>query len=234
MSSRLEHHERTVLVRQTLFFVSASIALIIAFLFLILPIFIRFLAQRNLSSKLAAVDTEVPPQRPFLDQPYSATSSATIAITGSGTSNMKVILLQNGAPGPETTIKDTGEFEFPDITLDAGENTFTAVTENEKQLRSNPSNEVIISYVKDAPKLEVTEPKDGAQITQRKQNPVTVKGTTSPGNRIYVNDQMLFVAGDGSFTGSVQLSEGENTITVRAINDAQIESKTELKVRYIP
>ncbi len=232
--SRLEHHERSVLLKQTLIFTGSGVGLIIAFLFLILPAFIRVMALRNLGSKIVIEDTAILPARPFLAEPFSATSSASIDLTGNAQAGFKVILLHNGVAGLETTASENGSFTFSDVSLTDGENVFTAVAENDKEERSNPSSEVHISLVKDAPKLEVTQPADGSEITKRKDNPVTVKGTTDKGNKVYMNDRMLFVANDGSFSGAVQLSEGENTIVVKAVNPAGIESVSELKLSYRP
>lgn len=231
--SRLESYERAHLIRQTILFTGLSVALGLAFIFLILPFYIKILAARNLSSKLSFSGVSVPPSRPFLSQPFEATHSATITLQGSSQAGLKVILLHNGVPTEETTPENDGTFTF-DVSLERGENRFSAVAENDKQERSNPSSEFVIVYTTDAPKLDVTEPADNATITQQKQNPLTVRGSTNPGTRVFINDQMLFVASDGSFTGSVQLSQGENKIAVKAVNRAGIETIKELTVRFLP
>lgn len=234
MYSRLANHDRRTLLRQTIFFSAGSVALVIAFLFVILPAFIKFLAFRNLSSKIAVTDDAVLATRPSLSSPYEATSSSSITLTGRSQGDRKIILLQNGVPGPETSANDEGDFSFENVSLESGSNTFTAVSENEKGERGNPSSPVNISYVKDAPKLEISEPANDATISQRKQNPVVIKGKTDPGNRIYINEKLQFVSSDGSFSGQFQLTEGDNTITVKAVNPASIETIQELSVRFQP
>ena len=97
-----------------------------------------------------------------------------------------------------------------------------------------PSNTVTVAFVKDAPKLEITSPEGETTISQRKQNPVTVKGKTDPGDKVYINDRLSFVSADGSFSGQVQLSEGDNTIVVRALNAAAVETTMEVLVHYTP
>lgn len=234
MYSRLLKHDRSSLIKQTVFFFGLSIALSLAFLFVILPLFIKFLAFRNLSSKITYTEENTLSMRPYLSAPYDATSSAQISLSGTAQSGQKIILLQNGASGADTTANDQGSFSFDSVSLEAGQNTFSAVSENAEGERSNPSNVVTISYVKDAPKLEVSEPANDSTVTQRKQNPVRVRGKTDPGNKVYISDRLQFVSGDGSFTGQVQLSEGENTITVKAVNPAQIETIQEIKVKFSP
>lgn len=232
--SRLQSHEQKVLLRQTLLFFGSGIGLIVVFLFLILPGFIRVMALRNLGYKAATNENTILPSRPTLEQPFDATSSASLALSGSAQPNSKVILLQNGAPGPETHSDDTGSFTFEAVTLDSGDNTFTAVVENEQSVRSNPSGELHISFVKDAPKLEIETPTENLDVTKRRDNPISVKGKTDAGNKVTINDRVLFVANDGSFSGAVQLSDGDNTIVIKATNAALIETVEERHVRFVP
>lgn len=233
MYSRLEHNTRRRLLLQSFGALGLTVLISALFLVVVLPGFIRILGSRAKSLATETRETTVLP-RPFLAQPFDATSSASIALTGTAQAGEKIILLQNGAPGPEATADDAGSFRFDTVTLEAGSNTFAAVSENSAGERSNPSNQVRIAYLKDAPKLEILEPENGKEITQRKQNPITVKGKTDSGNRIYINDKMQFVAADGSFSSLVQLSEGENPIIIRAVNSAAIETISELSVRFSP
>lgn len=234
MYSRLAHHEGSTLVKQIFFFFGVSIGLVVLFLLVILPAFIKFLAFRNFSSKISYTSENVITGKPFLTQPFDATNSATLKLTGSAQSGLKVILLQNGSPGPETTATSDGSFTFSNVTLEAGQNTFTAVAQTDKGDRSNPSNAVVISLVKDAPKLTIDTPANDLTVTQRKQNPITVKGKTEPGDRVFINDRLVFVTSDGSFTGQVQLSEGDNTITVKSLNAASTETSQDIVVHFSP
>jgi len=62
--------------------------------------------------------------------------------------------------------------------------------------------------------LAITSPEDGAELTE---SPATVNGTVSkPEATVTVNDIETEVAEDGSFSTQVELTEGENTITVVA------------------
>ncbi|MEP7167521.1 MAG: hypothetical protein ABI758_06100 [Candidatus Woesebacteria bacterium] len=234
MYSRLQHHDRTSLIQQSLFFFGISLAIGLGFLFVLLPAFIKFLAFRNISSKITVQEEQVLPSHPTLSQPFEATNSAIIKLSGSASGKQKIILLQNGVPGPDTVAADGGDFTFSEVHLDLGDNTFTAVSENDKGERSNPSNTVRVAYVKDAPKLEIGQPTNDATVTQQKQNPITIKGKTEPGNRIYINDKLQFVSSDGSFSGQFQLVNGDNTIAIKAVNAASVETTSELVVHYQP
>src|SRR5690349_21700749 len=115
MYSRLEHHDRQKILKQTFLFLGGTILLSIVFLFLILPAFIRFLAYRNLGSKIVVEQTETLPSKPFLSSPFEATSSAQITLTGTAQAKQKIILLIGGVPGPETTAADNGSFTFSQV-----------------------------------------------------------------------------------------------------------------------
>lgn len=231
--SRLEHHERTVLIRQIMLCFGGGIGLGLLFLFVLLPLFTRVLAIRNVGKQLDTTEEIIPPQAPTLSQPFSATNSASVALEGSAPSGLKVILLQNGSQQDTQTIGDTGTFTF-NVTLQAGDNLFQALTEDDKGTRSNPSPDVSIALVTAAPKLEVTSPTNGQTFTQFKQSVIPVNGNTDAGNKIYINDQFVFVSGTGSFSGSVSLQKGDNHITIRAVDPASNETKVELTVQYSP
>lgn len=233
MPSRLESHDRKRYLRQIILLNLASAGLIIGFLFVVLPAFIKVLALRNLGTGGNDTQSTVLPARPTLSQPFDATSSADIKLSGNAVASSKVILLQNGAPSEETTSSEDGSFSF-DVSLESGDNLFAAVVENTEKVRSNPSTSFTIRFVKDAPKLEVSEPADGTTITQQRANPVTIKGKTDPGNKIFINDGVQFVSNDGSFSGRVQLANGENTVVIKAVNTAQIETVKELKLTFSP
>ncbi len=234
MHSRLEHHERSLLLRQIGIYLGSTVALGLLFLFVILPGFIRILAFRNLGSKPEEQQSAFLPQRPFLEQPFTATSSATVSLKGTAQADSKVILLKNGVADSDTKASGDGNFTFENISLDSGNNTFAAVVEDDSEKRSNPSASVQIAYVKDGPKLEISEPANETTITQQKQNPIRIKGKTDPGSRVFINDKLQFIAQDGSFNGQFQLSQGDNTVTVKAINAAQVETVQELLLRFSP
>lgn len=83
-----------------------------------------------------------------------------------------------------------------------------------------------------APTLIVTAPIDGLVTAT---DSVTVTGTafdTSGLSSVTVNDSVVTVAADGSFSTSVSLSEGDNTITVTAV-DIEGNAITETRTVYL-
>ncbi|HSW89694.1 MAG TPA: hypothetical protein VLH19_02375 [Patescibacteria group bacterium] len=233
--SRLETHERTTLIRQIVFFLGAGAGLILVFMLVVMPLSIQILARMHVSSKIT-VDNQssVPPSKPFLEQPFNATNSAQISLRGVAQSGSKILLFQNNSQIQESTASDDGSFTFDNITLATDSNVFNAYAENEKGLRSTPSESITIAYITKAPSLAIDSPADGTVITASKQNPITIKGKTDPGSKILIQDQVTFVSSDGSFSGQVQLVQGVNAIVVKAINAATLETDQTLNLRYIP
>jgi len=128
---------------------------------------------------------------------------------------------------PEATIKVNGiEAYVPDVDgslsaqveLTEGENIITAVaTLGEQEV----SDSITVTYTPAAPPLSlgITSPEDGAELTE---SSVTVSGTVSdPEAAVTINDEEVEVAEAGSFTADVELTYGENTITVTAIMEEQ-------------
>lgn len=99
----------------------------------------------------------------------------------------------------------------------------------------NESDESTVTFVisTKAPTLEITSPMEGV-ITNN--NTISIVGSTSadvPGvgiSYVTVNDTPITVADDGTFTYDYVLSEGENTITIIAVDTAGNSSQV---VRHI-
>lgn len=234
LSSRLAATHQKRLMKQTFMFTSGGILVIIAFAVIGIPLFSKILAVTN---KPISTATATPPPiitSPILTSPFTATNSATITLTGKAQTGLTVLLGQNGSIEKKTNPKDDGSYEFQDVSLQSGENMFQAYAEDSQGNRSDGSSQITVTYQTDAPKLDISEPANNSTITQRKQSVVSVKGKTEGGNKIYINDQFIFVSTDGSFSGSVQLQDGDNTIKVRAVNTAGNETASEILVHYLP
>jgi len=63
---------------------------------------------------------------------------------------------------------------------------------------------------------------------------VQVSGTASPGAVVTVNDAILVVGADGTFTSSVTLEQGPNLIEVIASNSSGDAQTVDLTVSYQP
>jgi hypothetical protein len=80
---------------------------------------------------------------------------------------------------------------------------------------------------KKEPKLEISQPKDGATIDEES---VEVKGTTDISASVEINGDEV-ENNLGSFTHSVDLEEGDNTITITATDSAGNKAEKTIKVK---
>jgi len=79
--------------------------------------------------------------------------------------------------------------------------------------------------------LQVQAPQDGAVVNAPE---VQVSGTASPGAVVTVNDAILVVGADGTFTSSVTLDQGPNLIEVIASSSSGDTQTVDLTVSYQP
>lgn len=220
-------------MKQSMLFFAGGIGVLALFFLGILPILTKIL---SLSAQKIVSATPVPQATispPTLSAPFTATNSAEVRLTGTADPNSSVLLGINGSIGRKVTASGSGNFSF-DVTLSQGDNLIFAYEEDGQGNRSDGSNPITITYSTEAPNLEITQPTDGAVITQSKQSVVQVKGKTEAGNKVYLNGQFLFVGSDGSFSGSFQLVQGDNTLTVRAVNSAGNATSQDIHVKYLP
>ncbi len=232
--SRLQANDKKKLIKQSLLFFLGGVVILSLFFAVLLPVFTKILMLGASKTKAPEATPSVTVAAPTLSAPYTATNSAQITLEGQATPGLTVLLGINGSIDNKTTANDTGTYKFENIILSSGENLLFAYAEDSQGNRSDGSNPVTVTYSIETPKLEVSEPTEGAIVTQRKQSVISVRGTTDPGNKIYLNDQFIFVSSDGSFTGSFQLLQGDNTITVRAVNTAGNEEVKQIHVKYMP
>lgn len=100
-------------------------------------------------------------------------------------------------------------------------------SEGEKSPQSNSGN--VASGAKMT--LTVTSPSNGASVTS---SSVSIKGRTSPGAEIFVNESETNADSGGNFTITVSLDEGENYFVIVANDSLGNAAETELTVIYSP
>jgi hypothetical protein len=84
----------------------------------------------------------------------------------------------------------------------------------------------------EAPTITITAPKDGATVDT---DMVKVEGTVTDNvgvTSLYIGSQKIDFAPDGSFSATVQLTEGENTIKVFAFDAAGNKAEKDITVTY--
>jgi len=131
--------------------------------------------------------------------------------------------------GIEAEVTEDGAFSTS-VELAEGENTIEVEATTEG--REPVSETITVTYAPEVPELslEITAPEDGAELTE---SPVTVSGNVSDASaKVTVNGVEAEVTEDDTFSISVELIEGENTIEVEATAEGKEPVSETITVTY--
>lgn len=170
-------------------------------------------------------------QPPTLFGIAEATQSAEISFSGLAPSSEGIIEIYLNDRLEDEIDLSSESFEVR-IDIKRGINTIKARYLN-GNTKSPFTEEQIINYITEKPKLEVNSPSDNQTFTKADKN-IYVTGLTDPENDVTINSFRAIVDSDGSFRYLLQLNDGDNQIIVEALNPAGISTQTSLKVIYQP
>lgn len=191
-----------------------------------------FVGDLNSAAKPVDKSDTIAPVPPSLYSAYTATNSASLAVSGIAEPGSTVYVTNNGDPAGNVVAKEDGTFQFSNVSLKDGNNELKAVAVDQSSNSSSPSKAVNVYYSTKQPKLEVDTPTEGQRITGAETN-IDVKGTTDPANKILVNDRMAVVNNEGKWAFRIGLANGDNTIVVVATDKAGNTARKEIKVNYV-
>lgn len=215
---RLARKEERVLIKKIFTLSIFSIILIV----FILTLGISFLGKFAdlLSSVLGGKDSQSSAQSsvdpPRLDQLSEATNSADFTVSGFARSGKVKIVINDEEVGEADVID--GKFSYENILLDDDLNEIKAKVVGENGKESDFSDVVEIVLDTKEPKLEVESPSGDQSFSGN--NRIKVSGATEADSQVYANGFLASVNSDGKFEVSIPLVEGENTIEIKAIDDA--------------
>lgn len=228
---RLERNAKKHIIWIILFCIILGYAMI----FWIIPFMVGGLTYFNrykTVEKEASIieDTAVAP--PVLNIPYEATNTATIKIKGYATANSRVEIYVGNDLKDTVSVEMDGSFEAPSIALTEGTNAIYGKTilDNKTSL---PSKAIRIGFSSEKPKLEISEPSDNQEIKGGDKK-VKVSGTTDPDSNVLINGGYVIVNNEGKFSTEINLNDGDNTITIQAVNDYGSTETTQKIVKYVP
>lgn len=170
---------------------------------------------------------------PVFNIPYEATNSAQIDIAGFGTPNSKVRLYIDDESLQTIDVSLDGSFIFANINLNLGINNIYGTTLDEQGKESLPSKTIKLIYDSEKPLLNISSPNDNTVI-QGGDKKVTVSGITNVGVQIFINGSQIIVQNDGNFSTDININEGDNIISIKAVDTASNSTEAELKVTYKP
>lgn len=233
--SRLSRSEEKRNIRRAYLFGFLTIALIFVFIFLGLPTvakFAGFLTELRKSSEAPEVADTTPPAPPRLDPLPEATNNLGVEIKGSTEPGASVVLFLNNKKEEVLANRD-GEFSYS-FSLISGDNSISAVARDTSGNESQETKTYKITFDNEPPSLEISVPDAGSEFYGSKQRQIIIKGITEGGAKLNVNERLVVVEADGSFSYLVSLTEGENQFTIKASDKAGNAKEQSLTLHFTP
>ena len=222
-------------MRRAFLFTILTILAILGVLFYGLPSvarFAAFLSDLRKSSLPVDRNDTTPPAPPRLDRLPEATKEPEIEISGVTEEGATVILTLNGKD--EEVVADAdGKFRFS-YSLRKGENQILAKAKDRAGNESQPTTGITVVFDNEAPKLDISAPADGSQFYGDGQRQLAIKGTTEVGITLTINDRIVKVEEDGTFTFATTLADGENSFNLKSADKAGNQTEKTLKVNFSP
>ncbi|OGE18126.1 hypothetical protein A3F00_04180 [Candidatus Daviesbacteria bacterium RIFCSPHIGHO2_12_FULL_37_11] len=169
---------------------------------------------------------------PVLNIPYEATNSSVIEISGFTSPNSRVKIYVDDSLESTTQSDENGSFTAKNVNLNLGTNNIYGKSVDDKDKESLPSKTIRLMFDNEEPILEVSEPEDGHAFQSERK--IKVSGKTEAGVKVFVNDAQAIVASDGSFNLIFNLNDGENILTIKAVDLASNFEEITKKVTFQP
>lgn len=223
--------EEKKIIQQILGSLALTVVLLLIYVFLVLPLMIRFAGNIGNLTAFQQKDT-IPPRVPAYSAPPQAIQERSIDISGFGENKAKIFAVKNGKESGETVIGDNGEFKIS-ISLEDGSNELALYSVDEAGNESSLGKTyTIISDDKD-PEVEWTTPEDKKVVTNLREKIIDIKGKVNESAKVLLNDKIIGLNESGEFSTSYSLNQGGNTlkliVTDLAGNSVEQERIVEFK-----
>jgi hypothetical protein len=232
--SRLTKIEEKRSLKQAVIFAFLTIVLLTVIFIYGIPSLIRlivFLGDLRSTDVVPISQDNLAPIAPVIQSLPEATSSANIKIKGYTEAGTTVKLIIGGINVTEVIADKEGQFIFDSVKLKSGENEIKAKSIDSAGNESDNSRVIVIEYDNQAPELEILKPEENQQFFDNEKE-ISVEGETDKNITVYVNGRFTNSNSNGRFSKTIELSEGENTIIIQAIDKAGNKTEKEVKVTY--
>jgi len=233
--SRLNRLEESKNKRTAFVFGGLTLLLIIFLIFFGVPTIAKFgafIADIKNSEEPVEILDKTPPAPPQIDQPPEFTNKLSIQMTGSAEPGSTVTFFLNNKQ-KETVVGEDGQFSIP-FPLNKGENKVYATARDKAGNESTSSKVYTITFDNKISELTVLEPVTGAIFTGKSEQSIVVKGIVDTGATVTVNSRLAVVDPQGNFSANIILTEGSNSIEIKAEDEAQNQFQKTITVTYIP
>ena len=156
---------------------------------------------------------------PALDPLPAASNSGSLTITGTGQQGLTLVIYMNDNDTKELPVPKSGSFSAQLTGLKDGSYTISAKLVNDKGNTSDLSNIITTSIKKSPPTLDITSPNDNTTINGDN-NVVTISGKSDDNTSVTVNNHVIVLQSDNSFSYQYPLSDGDNKLSIQATDQA--------------
>jgi len=177
---------------------------------------------------------QIAPSAPVIIPVQKYTNKSEITIVGYTEKGATVILFSGNLKKREVIVDNDGRFAFNEIPLSGKQNRFYLTAKDKSDNESEKSEEILVIFDNEKPKLEINEPINGSRFVGEDKKQVNIAGTTELGGVIFVNDAYAIVNSAGNFTYTFTLTQGENKIKIKAEDQAGNEENRELTIFFSP
>lgn len=175
----------------------------------------------------------VTPVAPYLTPIPEATQEDKIDVTGQSVAGMKIDLFIDGAKFGEIISDSQGSFAFTEAPVGIFQEEIYATASDQDGNTSSKS--ITYKIVKDTepPEIKITKPEGGSETYKSTGHAYTITGETEPEATVYINEQLSITnPTTGTFSGSVRLEQGQNTIIVKVVDKALNETEKKVYVNF--
>lgn len=167
---------------------------------------------------------------PSLTTLPSNTNKKVLTVSGTTTPASTVRIFVNGTSNDYLS-NSSGKFTA-DITLVDGTNTLMAQTVDSKGNTSKESPVSNINLDTKPPLLVIDSPKEGETYNGKKSQTITISGSVDEDSKLTVNDRVIIVTTNRSFTYNYILTEGTNTLNFKAVDSAGNETLQTINLTF--
>ncbi len=168
---------------------------------------------------------------PVIGIPFEATNTAQIIVEGYANSHEIIELYVDDVLKKEVSVENDGKFRIDNLQLSIGNNTIYAKSKK-GTFTSLPSKSYTVIYDIDKPILKLHEPEDNKQVVSDRT--LKISGKTDSNTKIFVNDNQVAVDGNGNFTTTKQLVDGNNNFEIKGVDTAQNTTTITRTVHFTP
>jgi hypothetical protein len=231
--SRLIKTQEKKNIRKAFLYIILTILILTVIFFLGLPTIVKFSAflthVRQSSEPVEKKDTTSPIQPRISDLPV-ATNKERLDIKGTTEPGATVILFINNKES-EILANSDGEFLYT-LELENKTNTISAISRDSSGNESPETESIKVIFDDTPPETEITKPDDSSEFFGTKQRQVVVEGKTEDDASLKINERVVVVENDGTFSFAMSLNEGENILTIITKDKAGNTSEQQLTLYY--